>query len=291
MFAFLIQGCNRQRIDCITERFANLDTEDQGREDYIERIKRELDAWKAKPPSVLGYAASSVLAPVGWFISRVLPTSAVMGALNGFDWVAKQTLTPAGSADGEDLAECDRRADQVQTFHIALASAEGAAVGFVGLPGIPADIAATITLALRMVRQVGVEYGYGGNDEFERQFCLSVLQGAGANTMKEKIAAQLALVEISNMVAKQAWSAMAAKAATDRFSREAGITLVRALAKQLGINLTKRKALQAIPLLGAAIGGASNAWFLRDVGLAAQKAYQERWLIDRGHLIVAPPPS
>ena len=58
------------------------------------------------------------------------------------------------------------------------------------------------------------------------------------------------------------------------------MTALRALAKQVGVNLTKRKALEAIPVIGLAVGAASNGWFLREVGTAAQMSYQERWLSD-----------
>jgi hypothetical protein len=50
------------------------------------------------------------------------------------------------------------------------------------------------------------------------------------------------------------------------------------LQKQLGINITKRKALAAIPVIGAAIGGTVNYWYLNDVCWAARRSFQERWL-------------
>jgi hypothetical protein len=56
----------------------------------------------------------------------------------------------------------------------------------------------------------------------------------------------------------------------------------RDVAAQLGLNLTKRKALAALPVIGAAIGATVNGWYMRDIGAAAQRAYQQRWLEDRG---------
>lgn len=81
---------------------------------------------------------------------------------------------------------------------------------------------------------------------------------------------------------------MAAKAAAQQLSVEGAVIAVRSLASQLGINLTKRKALAAIPLIGAAVGASANGWFLREVGVAAQKLYQERWLRDRDLLVDGP---
>ncbi len=249
--------------------------------DYIKEASRAIAAWKAAPPSVVGTAMSTVLAPVNWLVGKVVPTSVILGVLTGFDWVAKNTLTSAGSAHFEDLRECDRRANEVQTFHIGLAAAEGGAAGFFGLAAIPADVSALLTLAMRMIRQVGVEYGYADGNEAERQFCFSVMQGASANTVEEKLAAQVVLAELGTMIAKNTWKAMAKKAAEGALSKEAAVTALRALAKQVGVNLTKRKALEAIPVMGLVVGAASNAWFLREVGIAAEMAYRERWILDR----------
>ncbi|MCX5832758.1 MAG: EcsC family protein [Deltaproteobacteria bacterium] len=44
--------------------------------------------------------------------------------------------------------------------------------------------------------------------------------------------------------------------------------------------MTERKVLQAIPAIGAAVGGSANAWFINDVGWAARRAFQARWLIE-----------
>ena len=35
-------------------------------------------------------------------------------------------------------------------------------------------------------------------------------------------------------------------------------------------------------MIGAAIGGSLSGWYMNDVGEAAQRTYQERWLRDRG---------
>ena len=57
------------------------------------------------------------------------------------------------------------------------------------------------------------------------------------------------------------------------------------MAKQIGINITKRKALQAIPVIGALVGGSVNGWYIKDVGWAARRAFQERWLIDNQKIL------
>jgi hypothetical protein len=250
-------------------------------DDYITTARSAIDEWKAAPPSVLGSAISTLLSPVSWLVGKVVPQSVIMGVLTGFDWLAKNTLTNAGSAHFDDLRECDRRADQVQNFHIGLAAAEGGAAGLFGFVALPADVAALIALSLRLIRQVGVEYGFEEDNEMERQFCFSVMQGASANTVEEKVAAQFLLAELSQTIAKQTFKSMAEKATHNMVGKEAAIVALRALAKQIGVNLTKRKMLEAIPVVGLVVGAASSAWFLRDIGIAAQMAYRERWLDQR----------
>ena len=55
---------------------------------------------------------------------------------------------------------------------------------------------------------------------------------------------------------------------------------VKATAKQLGMNLTKRKALQTIPVAGALIGASMNVLFLGDVAWAARRVFQSMKLAD-----------
>lgn len=50
--------------------------------------------------------------------------------------------------------------------------------------------------------------------------------------------------------------------------------------KQLGINLTKRKAMQEIYAIDGGIGAAVNGNFMRGIGYAARRSYQGRWLRD-----------
>lgn len=205
--------------------------------------------------------------------------------MTGIDWCIKQILSGQSTTDPENLAECDRHANVAVDLHIVGGVIEGGTAGFFGIIALPADIPLLIALALRVVRQVGMEYGYTDDNEDETQFVFSILSVTGANSQAEKAEALAMAALLMNVLSKQTWKAMAAKAATQRLSVEGAVIAVRSLASQLGVNLTKRKALAAIPLIGAAVGASANGWFLREVGIAAQKLYQERWLRDRDLLI------
>ena len=205
-----------------------------------------------------------------------------MGALSGADSVAKHITTKAACETFEDLEACDKAVSGVLDFHRVLAAAEGAGGGFLGLPGLLVDIPAITLLAVRLVRQVGVEYGYSADNQEEQQFVLSVLAAASANSQEEKIAAIAMNAHILNLIAKNTWKKLAEEAAKNKFGTAAVIMTIKEVAKMLGINITKRTSLAALPVIGAAVGAGANLWFINDVGLAAQRLYQERWLKERG---------
>ncbi|UFS72066.1 EcsC family protein [Geomonas sp. RF6] len=252
--------------------------------------------WKELEPGVVGQALGMVAAPLSWLVQKVVPEKAIQGVLEAANWAGGQ-LADTGDIlrDGEvsDIAELrckslelsDRLADTVHNWAIGMGTAEGAATGATGLPGMAVDIPAIITLALRTVHKIGLCYGFECRTEEDRQYVLGVLSASGANTMKDKIEALLTLRTIQEMVLKQTWKKMAEKAAGQQLSKEGAIIAIRNLAKQLGINLTKRKALQAIPVLGGGIGAAVNGSYINDVGWAARRLFQERWLVENGKIM------
>jgi len=93
------------------------------------------------------------------------------------------------------------------------------------------------------------------------------------------------LKSLETTVSKQAWKSMSQKAMTHPLSQEAAVITLRNFSKQLGINLTKRKALQAIPVFGAILGNLTNSWYIKDVSWAARRAFQRRWLRDNSKII------
>jgi hypothetical protein len=261
--------------------------------EYEQQQARDIATWKSEPPSVASRAVGIVAAPVVWLVQRVIPSGAIRGALEGANWIGQQ-LSDTGDIcrDGGvrsisemrtlSLERSDRLADGVHNWAIGFAIAEGAGAGTAGLPGLVFDVPAAITWALRTVHKIGLCYGYEGTTELERSFIFGILSASGANSVSEKMAALTTLRSIEVMIARQTWKELAQKAATNALSKEGGVIAVRNLAKQLGINLTKRKALQAIPVIGAGVGAAVNGAWIRDVGWAARRAFQERWLIDNG---------
>ncbi len=267
--------------------------------------RKQLDAiqrWKAEEPGVVNKAFGIAVEPLAWLVDQVVPEAAVRGALDLTSTAAKW-LTDTGDivrdADvrsieelrTKDLGLSDNLANGVHDWAIGIAVAEGGAIGILGILGAPVDIPAVLTIALRTIHKIGVCYGYECKTDLDHKLILGVLSASGANTMREKTAALSALRSIQVVLAKVAWKKMAEKAAQNQLSKEAAILAVKKLAKQLGMNLTKRKALGAIPFIGAAIGGSVNGWYIKEVGWAARRAFQERWLIENKKIVDVSPDS
>lgn len=258
----------------------------------VEEIKK----WKNEEPSVISKATGWVLKPISKMVEKVVPQSVIRGALVGSDWLAekltdkKDIMRDGGVKSINELATkslelSDKLANNVHNWAIGTALVEGAATGITGLPGMAIDIPALIVMTLRVIRKIGLCYGYDCDTEKEKQFVFGIMSAAGANSVNDKMIALANIQATKVIISKTAWRKMAEKAANNKFSKEAIVLAVKNLAKQLGVNLTKRKALQAIPIIGGAVGASMNVAFINDAAWAARRAFQELWLQDNGKII------
>ncbi len=254
--------------------------------EYEKHQIRKIGAWKRAAPSIVFKAIGFAITPVTRLILRVIPDSAIRGVLD-FSSSAAEWLTDtddvvrdAGVGRVEDLEKSDQRANAVHNWAITIASAEGGAAGAAGIFGLAVDVPAIVVIALRTIHKIGACYGFEVRTQSDRDFVLAILSVSGSNDMTEKVAALRTLRAIEVSVAKTTWKALAEKTATEPLGKETGIIGIKNLAKQIGMNLAKRKTLQAIPAIGAVVGASVNGWYVKEVGWAARHAFQERWLIE-----------
>ena len=260
--------------------------------DYLMQQYALIKAWENEEPGVVSKTFGKLLSPVGKLISVVVPEKVIESAINAAN-AAAQYLTDTADVlrDGnvesieelrtKDLKLCDQMADSVHNWAVGIATAEGVAGGFVGLPGLVADIPFITTLALRTIHKIGVCYGYvsdANNEEEEKAFVLGVLATANASTLGEKASFILGLKQISLLIQRNAWKKLAEMGTANLLAKS--IVSVRQAAELIGVNLTKRKASQSIPFIGGAVGAALNASFINDIAWAARRSYQRRWLED-----------
>lgn len=260
--------------------------------DYLMQQYALIKAWENEEPGVVSKTFGKLLSPVGKLISVVVPEKVIESAINAANAAAQYLTDTAdvlrnGNVESieelrtKDLKLCDQMADSVHNWAVGIATAEGVAGGFVGLPGLVADIPFITTLALRTIHKIGVCYGYvadANNEEEEKAFVLGVLATANASTLGEKASFILGLKQISLLIQRNAWKKLAEMGTANFLAKS--IVSVRQAAKLIGVNLTKRKASQSIPFIGGAVGAALNASFINDIAWAARRSYQRRWLED-----------
>lgn len=254
-----------------------------------------IDQWRQEEPGVMSQALGFIIEPLAWLVNKVVPARAVRTALNVSNGMAQfltdsSDIMRAGEVSSikelrtKDLKLSDKLAEKVHNWAIGLAVIEGAGTGMFGLPGAAADVPALITLALRTIHKIGICYGYECSTNLDKKLVLCIMSASGANTMEERANALTALRSLELTLAKVSWKKLAEKAAERQLSKETALLATKKLETQLGVNITKRKALVSIPFIGAAVGGSVNGWYLKEVGGAARRAFQERWLLENGKI-------
>ncbi len=241
----------------------------------VERILAEQDNFRAAGPAAFPRAIRRVAKPVGFLTNRLIPADVVEAAIRGADWAASGSIRKAAiQHDFSDIEACEEATAEVRRWALGYAVTGGGAAGAFGALGLALDIPATMTLALRTIRLVGLCYGFGGDREAERVFILDILQLAAANSAEEKAEAIARLSRERSDFDDTDWQKIV------RISGQASGSLAatKRVAATLGVNLSTRKVAQLAPVLGAAVGAGVNAAFLNDVAAAARFAYRDRWL-------------
>lgn len=176
-----------------------------------------------------------------------------------------------------DLQLVDKSIGWLDTKYEGMALVEGAAAGgtatinpLVALAAIPADLIALLAMNLRAIGEYGTYCGFDMSSQEERLFSLNILALASSTTDSGKQVALSHLVKIAQEVAK--------KKSWEQLQKSVFVQAVLSVAKALGINLTKAKLANTIPVAGAVISGGFNAYYTDKVCKAAFYLYRERLL-------------
>lgn len=157
-----------------------------------------------------------------------------------------------------------------------LCTAEGAATGVAGLPGIVVDIPALYTLLFRMIAQVALCYGYRVDSEEERSHILKVLDIGHQWEPEVKRQGMHELDQVQQMIRDNL-----PVVEVQRFAVNKGL---EAMARALGLALTQRKLIQSLALVGSVVGAGVNRQLAGEVGDVAYHAYRRRFLIELAYL-------
>jgi hypothetical protein len=128
-------------------------------------------------------------------------------------------------------------------MHKVLGTVSGAAGGFIGLPGLAADLPVTTCLILRSIAEIARAYGEDVQSDEGKRACLEVFAFGGPRVEDDDLEAGY-------------WAARAA------FSHKTIEATIRGIAPRLGMVLSEKFVAQAIPIAGAAAGATLNYIFI-----------------------------
>lgn len=259
---------------------------------YEQAALQRIRDWQAEIP---GWGSRLLAKPgnkVAQAVQVLVPARALQAALTGADKLGRKLsdersiLKRAGVGElsavrTRPLEANDRLARSVSLRARALGGFTGAVFGVAGAAGLVADIPTLLTLAMRTIHRTGLCYGDKPPAGDRRRLGLAIFALVSANSMEEKTAALEALQQGSGAVQDAVWRDGIERVTERELAKEATVYSLQNLARAIGLNLGRRKAAGSIPVIGAAVGAAVNAWYLADVAQAAGYVFQERWLQEK----------
>ncbi|WP_293392163.1 EcsC family protein [Nevskia sp.] len=256
--------------------------------DYeVDQLKR-ISAWRDAPPDQLTRFFDRALSPATQVAQKAIPADWLRSALNGVQHgsarlanrralLRKAGVSTLDELHEADLEDCDQHAGQVGRRGAALAGGTGALFGVVGAAGMVADVPTLLVQAFRVIHRIGLCYGEDCADAELKHLPVAIFALASASSLDEKQAA-LQVLERDAEADSAAIREGLERAAERELAKEAAVYSISNLAQAITRRLGLAKAGGTLPLLGALVGGAVNAWFLNEVATAARTAFQLRWL-------------
>ncbi len=263
-------------------------------DDYTLTAKEEIRKWESAGPGFLSRVSDIALWPVQKAVDTFIPedvqegvTKAVFKALSGLgssthllinEREVKKKVTEHRQDHGFVLRAMDEAAKHYWRYHVGYAAAQGAATGATGWIGLIADIPALFTISFRLIQQIGICYGYDIRKKSEQEYIMHIFRTASSGDVRAKMEFMLALKQVEEILRIVSWKKLGDTFAAKELTEHSLIVGIRQLARSMGINITKRKALILVPVFGAVIGGGYNSLFINDIGEAAYMSYRRRRL-------------
>lgn len=255
------------------------------RETYDSERLAELRSWLASPPSLIARGFGRTTSPVvramkPWAPQALLEKSFAMANQAGerLAW-RTQVLASAGVLEPAEirtqpLAVADELWRSQRRRMMMLAGSEGVVTGLGGAAGWVLDVPALLVLALEGIHRSALSYGYEWDN---KDVPLAVFSLAAANSLQEKQSAWQAAMQAQISSAEMLEGLE--RALNQSLAKRAAALSMSQVARQLGLNLGRRKVLGMVPLAGALVGGSVNAWYLRDVMQASRYVCHARRLL------------
>ncbi len=248
-------------------------------------IDQEFAKWKNSPPNLVQRGTGFLFKPVEILIKPFIKiiTPLFEGVLKGLNHFIASAIKETSNEilDIDNMSENEfeawlKKQDSVSrkqiSVGIALITAEGAATGLGGATLLAVDIPASFGLILGFANKIALTYQLDITDENVQVEIMKAISAGSETSVEGKASAVATLKTTANIINKQTWKSMgtATKGTIPHF-----IITIRAFLKKLGVNVTKRKAAQLIPVLGAVSGGVINGSWAADA-LEAVRQYARK---------------
>ncbi|MEI8294669.1 MAG: EcsC family protein [bacterium] len=264
---------------------------------YLVKAKDEIQKWEQEGPGFLSQVGDFILWPAQKAAEFLIPEGAqeavghaIQGFLVGLGTASDFTVnreeiyaTVKRYCDGKTdlisrLEASDKKACECWAWNVSFGIAEGAGTGALGLPGLAANIPALFTITLRQIQEIAACYGYDTRKPEEQEYMLHILRTGSTGDVKAKVEFLIMLKQIEQILIRVTWKRMSADLASKQISQLSLLAAIRAFAKTLGVQITKRKALQSVPIIGAIVGASFDGAFVNDIGRASYMCYRRRFI-------------
>jgi len=234
-------------------------------------IKRASKWADSDPSTLFTKRIEKATQPIQALVTLLLPEILIAEVAKKTLWAAEtlvnreEVLKDLGVTDYSEIKEnvklgkSDHFAESTHNWAIASAAALGA-WDIAGPLGIAPSLVSIFTLAFRTIKKIGAYYGYDTASAREEAIVLEIFVAGSGFFFKDKLHALKAIE----------------KAEYGDFKLEDVQETLHIFAQPISSALVRRRALTAIPGMGALIGTSTNAWLLRDIGWAARNIYVMR---------------
>ena len=273
------------------------------------KLLSEVEDWKDSGPGFLNQATHMATKPLVWAADKIIPKDAknrlgevgdtLVNRLQDLSqWTVSESevlkATKEFEIDSDTIIELKKASvfdlihvsEEFTKYNTRLAMAEGFGTGLLGWPGLIADLPALFTLCFRLIYQNALCYGFKmdeateEHESFEIGYMLRIFKLATTASYDGK---QEALTELKDFEEDHPHgiSRVGSDFTRKQIGKTAAVGLSRMLINEIVKETFARKAITAIPGIGAILTAGFNYYYVNDVGRTASMIYRERFLLDK----------
>ena len=255
-------------------------------------VQEDFEQWENQPPNLVNRGLNKITAPVALVLSPVMKKIAPLleEVVSGANDIAASAVGKISDEipDIENLdkksfeewfEKADNSARKYKSLGIASLSAEGGATGAGGVTLLLVDIPASFGLILGFANKIAFTYGLPIKSEDIQIAILQAITAGSADNLKEKVQIVLALKQTEKTLS-MSWKKIYQQSLDNILSTAQIIIVVREFLKKIGINVSKRKASQIIPIIGGVSGAVINGAWASDA-LEAVRQFSRNWIVQK----------